>query len=649
MAASNLFCRVGRFSIIYLGLPIGGSISRLKLWEPLIERMHTKLATWKGKLLSIGGRLTLIKASLSNLPMYYMSLFPVPVGVVEKIRNIQRRFLWSGETEKKGLALVRWEIVQLPKKYGGLNVSNTLNRNLGLMLKWCWRYFQEPNSLWREIIRQKYKYPPTLTMAEISHINKGGPWKAICNHLLKNPISRNLLQSGFRMKIGNGEDTFFWHSIWISESPLKISFPRLFTISGLPMAKVSSMGHWSDGIWCWDPPWIRALRPRDAVEWSALSTLLQQVSLSHNAKDELVWIHHKKGMFSVKSFYEEYVKNSKAQLGLVAQKIWKNLIPHRIEIFLWLALLGKIATKSRLVRMKIIPPTENLCPLCKSEPEDVSHLMIHCAFSQSIWAWWLNLWGLKWVWPENLELAFSQWFFPSKLSFFKKIWLASFMVIVWSLWKERNNRTFKNESSSVLELQNLILLRICWWIKSWPEAFPYSQAEVLRNPSCLYWNDPSQSCPTQKPLILWSPPPSSTLKWNVDASYNPTMARAAIGGVLRNSRGEFLCMFSCPIPPMEINSAEVLAIHRAIQITINCDRFRSQRILIESDSYNAVKWCSEVKGGPWHLNFILNFIRSAPGRGLTISISHKLRSSNVVADAFAKQGLFRSSDFVAWL
>lgn len=97
-------------------------------------------------------------------------------------------------------------------------------------------------------------------------------------------------------------------------------------------------------------------------------------------------------------------------------------------------------------------------------------------------------------------------------------------------------------------------------------------------------------------------------------------------GVLRNDRGDFLCIFSCPIPPMEINAAEVIAIHRAIQITLNNERFRNFPIEIESDSQNAVKWAASPNGGPWHLNFILKFITSAPQRGLSLSISHHRRS-----------------------
>lgn len=67
--------------------------------------MEKKLASWKQNLLLIEGRLTLIKASLASLPIYYMSLLPIPKGVVGKIVKLQRRFLWAGSLEKKPFLL----------------------------------------------------------------------------------------------------------------------------------------------------------------------------------------------------------------------------------------------------------------------------------------------------------------------------------------------------------------------------------------------------------------------------------------------------------------------------------------------------------------------------------------------------------------
>jgi hypothetical protein len=43
--------------------------------------------------LSKGGRVTLIKSTLSNLPMYFMSLFPFPVSVANYLEKVSMRFL----------------------------------------------------------------------------------------------------------------------------------------------------------------------------------------------------------------------------------------------------------------------------------------------------------------------------------------------------------------------------------------------------------------------------------------------------------------------------------------------------------------------------------------------------------------------------
>lgn len=118
--SQTLLCKSGTLPFTYLGLPIGGNTARINAWDPIIERMSRKLETWKGSLLSIGGRLTLLKATLSSLPLYYMSLFPILVGVVEKIIKLQRQFLWSGNSANKKLVPVPWSLIERPKSMGGV-------------------------------------------------------------------------------------------------------------------------------------------------------------------------------------------------------------------------------------------------------------------------------------------------------------------------------------------------------------------------------------------------------------------------------------------------------------------------------------------------------------------------------------------------
>lgn len=65
------------------------------------QRMETKSALWKAKYLSLGGRITLIKLALTNLPIYFMSLFRCPSAVAKRLQSLQRDFLWHGREDKK--------------------------------------------------------------------------------------------------------------------------------------------------------------------------------------------------------------------------------------------------------------------------------------------------------------------------------------------------------------------------------------------------------------------------------------------------------------------------------------------------------------------------------------------------------------------
>ncbi|XP_023914218.1 uncharacterized protein LOC112025766 [Quercus suber] len=79
----------------YLGLPSFIGRSKTQVFAILKERIGQKLAGWKGKLLSLGGKEILIKAVAQAIPTYTMGCFLLPQSLCEEIESMMRNFWWG--------------------------------------------------------------------------------------------------------------------------------------------------------------------------------------------------------------------------------------------------------------------------------------------------------------------------------------------------------------------------------------------------------------------------------------------------------------------------------------------------------------------------------------------------------------------------
>ncbi|RVW14425.1 LINE-1 retrotransposable element ORF2 protein [Vitis vinifera] len=263
--AEMLDCKASGWPILYLGLPLGGNPKACGFWDPVVERISSRLDGWQKAYLSFGGRITLIQSCLTHLPSYFLSLFKIPASVAAKIERLQRDFLWSGVGEGKRDHLVRWDVVCKPKTIGGLGLGNISWRNLALLGKWLWRYPREGSALWHQAIAQVFQGFSLIT----------------------------------RYVVGNGERIRFWEDLWWGDQPLGIQYPRLFRVVVDKNISISSVLGPSRPF-LWNLNFRRNLSDSEIEDLEGLMPLSQSSGSPQNFPSKFVW--NSQVPFKVKSF-----------------------------------------------------------------------------------------------------------------------------------------------------------------------------------------------------------------------------------------------------------------------------------------------------------------------------------------------------------
>nr|GEX22641.1 hypothetical protein [Tanacetum cinerariifolium] len=126
--ASGLKINVHKSSLTGIG-DVGANMKHVSSWNLVVNKVNAKLSTWKAKTLSVGGRLTLIKAVLGAISSYFMSLYKTPEGVLSKLESMRNKFFLGADVGDKKVTWVSWRQVMTDKKRGGLGVHSLVVGN----------------------------------------------------------------------------------------------------------------------------------------------------------------------------------------------------------------------------------------------------------------------------------------------------------------------------------------------------------------------------------------------------------------------------------------------------------------------------------------------------------------------------------------
>ncbi|GJX99131.1 RNA-directed DNA polymerase, eukaryota [Tanacetum coccineum] len=378
--ASLIGCEVLSTPFTYLGVTVGDKMTRRSAWLNTVQKIKARLSKWKSKTLSVGGRVTLLKSVLGAVPLYTMSLYKAPKGVLHEMESLRSNFFKGVNQNDIKISWVAWDKVLASKKQGGLGISSMFALNRGLILKWVWRFLSQDGSIWSRVI--KSIYGPYID----SHVDSfPSNWCSILREVKVLSAKGFDFFSHCKKKVGNGRNSRFWLDTWLLDKPFRVRFPRLFI---LEMDKTKSVAaKWDDPSFC-----SSFRRPvRDGIEkeqWLEMLSMLDTVMLSSSI-DRWVCDLNGEGDFRVKD-----VRSSLDELFLPSMDVatrWVKFVPKKINVFAWRARLDRLPTRLNLIKRGVILDSD-ICPICNSATEDSSHIFFHCDMAKSILRkisiWW---------------------------------------------------------------------------------------------------------------------------------------------------------------------------------------------------------------------------------------------------------------------
>ncbi|GKE33508.1 RNA-directed DNA polymerase, eukaryota, reverse transcriptase zinc-binding domain protein [Tanacetum coccineum] len=474
-AVEKIGCMALKTPFKYLGSKVGDLMSRIVSWNEVIESMVARLSRWKLKTISIGGRLTLLKSVLGSIPIYHMSIFKVPMKVLQTMETIRARFFNGADINSRKPSWVSWKKVMASKDTGGLGVASLFALNRALMFKWVWRFITQKNSLWARVIKAIHGDDGKIGKKVIS--SYPSIWLSIIQEVGVLKSQGIDILSFIKPKCGDGMNTSFWNVAWRGDVAFKDLVPRLYMLETLKDIQVATKLSHDDLEFSF------RRKSRGGVEQSQLDMLKEKIEgcILNNMKDRWTWSLEGSGDFSVSSV-RKFIDAALLPCGSVKTR-WVKEVPIKINIHAWKVINDYLPTRFNLSH-RGMDIEAIVCPMCDNMAESSSHLFFSCQFSSQIMRKITRWWDLvyreinsyeEWVdWMLNIRL-------PSKL---KQIFEGICYIVWWYTWIWRNQSIFGQETRPKALMFDDIVSRSFYWIRSRCKA-KFSWIDWLKNPNLI--------------------------------------------------------------------------------------------------------------------------------------------------------------------
>ena len=155
-------------------------------------------------------------------------------------------------------------------------------------------------------------------------------------------------------------------------------------------------------------------------------------------KDELCWIGDPSEIYTPKAGYVKLCTDIfEREVQWWWRKVWKLRCPAKAKLLTWTNFENKTPTWDVLQHRNHHGP--GWCSLCKDDNESISHLFIHCRFTEEVWKVLSAVYGKQFGWEgESVDLTWGSWLADRSLKSFSSLPV----VVSWGIWIYRNRSIF---------------------------------------------------------------------------------------------------------------------------------------------------------------------------------------------------------------
>ncbi|XP_042484267.1 uncharacterized protein LOC122064605 [Macadamia integrifolia] len=145
--SDTLGISICKFPTKYLGVKIfKGRVTREPLL-PVMDKIKGRMAGWKGKLLSMVGRVELVRSVISDMPFHNFSVYWWPSSLLNIMERWMQNFIWSGDPETAKGVIINWDSIGKPKQEGGHGIRRLRDVNKALLCKQVWNIKHSTSAL----------------------------------------------------------------------------------------------------------------------------------------------------------------------------------------------------------------------------------------------------------------------------------------------------------------------------------------------------------------------------------------------------------------------------------------------------------------------------------------------------------------------